>query len=204
MKLKFCGFKTKEDIEQALTCNIDYLGLIFAKSKRQIDKYMGLEIIKDIDFGKVKLVGVFMDQSLEDVIETTKLLNLDVIQVHGSESFEYLSILKKRTNKEIWRAIPSNDDSLKSFNMIPADVVLIDSTKGGGSGELADWNLIRKYEKDFNKPYLLAGGLGLNCIDKEFGKLNPQGLDICSGIEINGSKNLELMKKISRMVKNDG
>ncbi len=201
MKLKFCGFKKREDIQKAITYNIDYLGLIFAKSKRQIDINKGLEIIKNLDFGEIKLVGVFMDQSLEFVIETTKVLNLDIIQIHGSESNEYLRVLKERTGKEIWKAIPSDEKSLIIFNNILADVIIIDSITGGGSGELANWELIRKYEKDFNKPYFLAGGLRIDNIEKVFSILKPEGLDLCSGIEIDGYKSIELMKEISRMVK---
>ncbi len=204
MKLKFCGFRSKEDIKKALNCNIDYLGLIFANSKRKIDKYQGAEIIKEIDFGQVKLVGIFMDQSIDEVIDIAEFVKLNIIQIHGSESNEYLKELKIRTGKEIWRAIPGDEKSLEQFNLISADFVLIDSTKGGGSGEVADWELINKYEKDFNKPYFLAGGLGVNNIETAINKLKPYGLDICSGIEMDSAKNIELMREISRRVKNYG
>lgn len=204
MKLKFCGFKNKLDIENALTCNIDYLGLIFAESKRKIDKNKAFEIVKDLDFGNVKLVGVFMNQSLNEVLEISEFVNLDIIQIHGSESNEFLEELKNKTGKEIWRAIPGNEKCLESFNNIPADLVLIDSANGGGSGIIADWNLISTYENKFNKPYMLAGGLGIDNIKYAIKMLKPVGLDICSGIELDGVKNLELMRKISRMVKNDG
>lgn len=204
MKLKFCGFRTREDIEKAITCNIDYIGLIFADSKRKIDKYKAAEIIKDIDFGKIKLVGVFMNQSLNEVMEISEYVNLDVIQLHGLESNKYIEEVGIRTKKEIWKAISSDEKNLEQINEIEVETILIDSTKGGGSGKLADWSLIGKYEKQFNKSYFLAGGLRLSNIQDAISCLKPIGLDISSGIEINGIKDLELMKIISRMVKKNG
>ena len=204
MKLKFCGFKTRMDIEKALTCEIDYIGLIFAKSKRQVDKELAKEMIAGLDFGEVQLVGVFMDQSLDEVIEIADFVGLDIIQLHGAESDEYLSELRSRFKGTVWKAIPGSETQLANFNEIPADLVLIDSTKGGGSGEVADWKLIEKYQDSFNKPYFLAGGLGLGNVEVAMNVLCPTGLDISSGIEADGVKSLELMNKICRMVKKNG
>lgn len=204
MKLKFCGFKDKVDIENALKCDIDYIGFVFAKSKRRVDRKQALEMIEGLDFGSVKLVGIFMDQELDEVLATTKLVGLDVIQLHGKESNQYIETLKSHFDGEIWKAIPGSKEYLNGFNNIPADVILIDSTKGGGSGEVADWKLIERYQVDFNKPYFLAGGLNIGNIVEVLGKLKPAGIDISSGIEIDGNKSLELMNEISRMVKYDG
>lgn len=204
MKLKFCGFKTRMDIEKALTCEMDYIGLIFAKSKRQVDKVLAKEMIAGLDFGKIKLVGVFMDQPLDDVIEIADFVGLDIIQIHGVESNKFLLELRSRFKGEIWRAIPGSEEHLITFNEIPAELVLIDSTKGGGSGEVADWKLIEKYQDSFNKPYFLAGGLGLDNVEEAMGLLRPSGLDISSGIEADGVKSLELMNEICRMVKKNG
>lgn len=204
MKLKFCGFKNKVDIENALKCEVDYIGIVFAKSKRKVDREQAKEMIKGFDFGSVKLVGVFMNQELEEVLETADFMNLNVIQLHGCETNEYIRELQSKFGGKIWKAIPGSKESLVSFNDIPADLILIDSTKGGGSGEIADWDLIEKHQGDFNKPYFLAGGINAGNIIEVLGKLRPTGIDISSGIEIDGNKSLELMNEISRMVKNDG
>jgi phosphoribosylanthranilate isomerase len=204
MKLKFCGFRLKADIEKALKCELDYIGIIFADSKRKVIKEAAKEMIKGLDFGSVKLVGVFMDQELVEVSETADYVGLDIIQLHGRESFEYVMELKSRFKGEVWKAIPGSEEYLIDFNKIPADLVLIDSTKGGGSGEVADWGLIAKHQANFNKPYFLAGGLKVANIEAALQLLRPIGIDISSGIEVNGYKNFELMKEISRMVKNNG
>lgn len=204
MKLKFCGFKNKEDIEKALKCEVDYIGIVFANSKRKVDRKQAKEMIEGLDFGSVKLVGVFMDQDMEEVLETASFVDLNIIQLHGKESNKYIGTLKSRFDGEIWKAIPGSKESLKDFNNISADLVLVDSTKGGGSGEVADWELIERFQEDFNKPYFLAGGLSVGNILTALGKLRPAGLDISSGIEIDGNKSFELMNEISRMVKNDG
>ncbi len=204
MKLKFCGFKGRDDIEKALICMPDYIGLVFANSKRQVYKEQAKEIIKGLDYGDVKLVGVFMDQELDEVLDIAKYVGLDIIQLHGSESFEYLLELKSKFHGDIWKAIPGSEEYLMNYNKIPADLILIDSTKGGGSGEVADWELIAKYQENFNKPYLLAGGLKPGNLKTALLFLKPSGIDISSGIEKDGIKNYELMNEISRMVKNNG
>jgi phosphoribosylanthranilate isomerase len=204
MKLKFCGFRNKVDIEKALKCDIDYIGLIFARSKRRVNRDQAREMIEGLDFGNIKIVGVFMDQELEEVLETASFVGIDVIQLHGKENNEYLEAMKSRFDGEVWKAIPGSKESLMDFNNISADVILIDSTKGGGSGEVADWELILKYQDDFDKPYFLAGGLSMGNIKEALGTLRPAGIDISSGIEIDGYKSFELMKEISKVVKKNG
>lgn len=204
MKLKFCGFRSREDIVKALKYDLDYIGIVFAKSKRKVSRDEAKVMIKGLDFGSVKLVGVFMDQGMEEVLEIANDLGLKVIQLHGSESFEYIMELRSKFDGDIWKAIPGSDEFLMDFNKIPADLILIDSTKGGGSGEVADWGLIAKQQNNFNKPYFLAGGLNIDNINTALEVVKPFGIDISSGIEIDGYKSIDLMKEISRMVKNNG
>lgn len=204
MKLKYCGFRSRNDIEKALECDLDYIGLVFAKSKRKVGKEEAKKMINALDFGFVKLVGVFMDQGIGEVIEIADYVGLEVVQLHGSETFEYIMELRSKFKGEVWKAIHGSDEHLRDFNEMPADLILIDSTKGGGSGEAADWELIAKYQNNFNKPYFLAGGLKIDNIEAALKLLRPNGIDISSGIEIDGYKSIELMKKISRMVKNNG
>ena len=204
MKLKFCGFKTRETIIEALSCKVDYIGIIFAKSKRQVTKELARKIIEDLDFGDTKLVGVFADQSIDEVLDISEYVGVDIIQIHGNEDIEYLNELREKTTKEIWRAIPGNRANLTDFCKIPADIILIDSTKGGGSGELANWDLIKEYVDGFDKKYILAGGLNEDNIKKAMEFMKPYALDISSGIEINGTKDFDLMNKICRMVKKNG
>lgn len=204
MKLKFCGFRSREDIVKALKCDLDYIGIIFAESKRKVSKNQAKEFIDGLDFGSVKLVGVFMDQGIGEILEIAEDVGLDVIQLHGRESFEYIMELRSKFDGDIWKAIPGSDEFLMDFNEIPADLILIDSTKGGGSGEVVDWELIAKYQDYFNKPYFLAGGLKLDNINTAMETVKPFGIDISSGIEIDGYKSIDLMREISRMVKKNG
>lgn len=204
MKLKFCGFRCREDIEKALKFDLDYLGIVFAKSKRQVGRAQAKEMINGLDFGSVKLVGVFMDQGIGEILEIAEDVGLDIIQLHGSESFEYIMELRSKFKDDVWKALPGSDEFLIDFNEMPADLILIDSTKGGGSGEVADWELIAKYQDNFNKPYLLAGGLRIDNIYTALETVKPFGIDISSGIEIDGYKSYDLMREISRMVKKNG
>lgn len=204
MKLKFCGFRSREDIVKALKCDLDYIGIIFAESKRKVSKNQAKEFIDGLDFGSVKLVGVFMDQGIGEILEIAEDVGLDVIQLHGRESFEYIMELRSKFDGDIWKAIPGSDEFLMDFNEIPADLILIDSTKGGGSGEVVDWEMIAKYQDYFNKPYFLAGGLKLDNINTAMETVKPFGIDISSGIEIDGYKSIDLMREISRMVKKNG
>ncbi|MDO6600453.1 MULTISPECIES: phosphoribosylanthranilate isomerase [Tenacibaculum] len=224
MKLKVCGMKYIENIQQVADLQPDYLGFIFyEKSKRNFEGIIP-ELPKSI-----KKTGVFVNEYLEIVISLVEEYRLDAIQLHGDESVEYVTELKsqlaerralfieenklqkKKKNKqyvaefpiEIIKVFGIKDefdfDVLKPYEEV-VDYFLFD-TKGkerGGNGVTFDWRVLAEYP--FSKPFFLSGGIGLEQI-KEIEEIKKTdlpiyALDVNSQFEIEaGLKSVENIKK---------
>lgn len=185
MFVKICGLKRLEDIEYANILKPDFIGFIFAKGfKRTIDYDKAKELKDNLD-KNIKAVGVYIDQDISYIKEAYDRGIIDMIQLHGNETDEYIKELKKEVPLPI---INVYRDS------IYADYVLYDSINPG-SGKTFDWSRI-----DNNKPFFLAGGLNIDNV-LEAKKLNPYCIDASSGVEINGFKDFELMKEFIMKVR---
>lgn len=178
MKVKICGIKTLEEIGYCNELLPDFIGFVFAKSKRQVS-IMQAEYLKSQLDKRIKAVGVFVNEDIDIILAITKRNIIDLIQLHGNETNEYIEKLKKQTNLPI---IKAND----SFTN--ADYVLFDNIEPG-SGKEWDFKSIKS-----DKYFFIAGGLNINNV-KEAIKLNPYAVDVSSGVEENGFKSYKLMKE---------
>lgn len=204
IKLKICGMKYSENIQEIAVLKPDYLGFIFwDKSIRKFD----LKELPKLD-SDIKKVGVFVDASLEEIQNKIKTFQLDVIQLHGKESVDYCANLKNE-KVEIIKAFSINNDF--DFNRLKAyenavDYFLFD-TKGklpGGNGTTFDWQVLKNY--NLQKPFFLSGGIGLTEISKTKEFLDSDLSNYCYAIDVNsrfetepGLKNkidLEKFKKL--------
>lgn len=136
---------------------------------------------------------------MKDISFVEKLVKndvIDLVQLHGQETNEYIKILKQKIDVPIIKAIQiKNDDS---FNVdYDVDYYLFDHGSGG-TGESFDWSML----KEVNKSVFLAGGINLSNIDEAL-KLNVYGLDVSSGVETDGFKDREKIKEIVRRVRNE-
>jgi len=229
MKLKVCGMKFVENIEQVAALQPDYLGFIFyEKSKRNFEGIIP-ELPKSI-----QKTGVFVNEYSEIVISLVEEYQLDAIQLHGDESSEYVKELqnqlaerralfieenkhqKKKKNKhfisnegvKIIKVFGIKDefnfDALKSYLEF-VDFFLFD-TKGkerGGNGIQFDWAVLEKYP--FEKPFFLSGGIGLKDIPEVQKMINSDlpiyALDVNSKFEIEpGVKKIEELKEFKNNV----
>jgi len=180
VKIKLCGLKTTAQAIVAESLQVDYIGLVFAKSKRQITINQALEIRAQIK--QSKLVGVFKNQSpkyIEDIYNSCKL---DFIQIHGSFDFNALEIPKSK----IIRAIHYKEIHPQGFNSI-----LFDGPRPG-SGQSYNCDDINLMD---NQNYILAGGLTSGNVVDKLQTLKVQAVDVSSGIEKEGTKDIELMKE---------
>jgi len=209
IQLKYCGNKSFADFQMTASSDADYLGVIFAESKRQVKPEQVLEWLTKVNIGSKKLVGVFVNASIEEVEHAASLLPLSVIQCHGTESVENVVEIKKRVKLPIWKVIHHQEFSLevmKRFNG-KVDGFIIDSkVKGmwGGSGQMFDWSFIPDYLAEATNqgvPCIIAGGINDRNL-RDLLPLNPPGIDISSGIEKDGVKNTEIIRKIEEQVKN--
>ena len=189
-KVKFCGIKSRSDIEYVNELKPDYIGFVFApRSKRHVDEAKAKELKAALDKG-ITAVGVFVD---EDINTVSHLLNegvIDIAQLHGTEDEEYIRALHKLTDKPLIKAflIKNNEDSAKAEET-EADYILLDS--GRGEGRLLDRELLG----NIKRPYFLAGGLDPENVREAYKSLQPFALDVSSGIETDGCKDYDKMKK---------
>lgn len=176
-KIKICGLTNIEDALLAADLGADFLGFIFAKSKRQADAETVREIVKQLPSTSVT-VGVFMDQPVDFVRETMEKTKLDRVQLHGDESIDFCRQLSwpviKRICIEDEMSIEDIRDQMAQF---PGVDYLIDP--GAGSGKAFDWPVIR----DLKTKYILAGGLNPDNVREAVALLHPYGVDVSSGVE---------------------
>lgn len=198
--IKVCGVRRKEDIEYVNSLRPDYIGFIFAESKRQISKE-DARSFKQILNKEIKTVGVFVNENIDVIIDISYTVDLDVIQLHGDENQLYIDKLKvclKDINKdiEIWKAIRvKNQESVEVAKSLKVDGILLDTYSKeayGGLGESFNWNMVKDLELD--SKLILAGGLDSNNVVKAKAIVSPDIIDVSSGVETDGFKNYEKMK----------
>ncbi len=182
-KIKICGIKTLEDAFAAIDAGTDYLGFnFFSKSVRCIEKNTCAEItsVLKMEHSHIKLVGVFVNSTVEEIKDVVETCSLDLVQLHGDETVEMLNQLSGKAFKA-FRGIPENIDG---FVRGESPAFLVDaSVKGvyGGSGVTADW--VGAAELAMRYPLLLAGGLTPENVAEAIRRVKPWGVDVASGVE---------------------
>lgn len=196
-KIKICGLKRLEDIEIVNKYKPDYIGFVFADSKRKVTSDLACKMKKNLD-SSIKSVGVFVDEDIDVIIKLYDEGIIDIAQLHGLENEEYIKKLKQKSNYklEIINAIEMSDEKdLKEYDNSLADYLLLDS--GKGSGKTFDWRLIRK---DLKKEFFLAGGLNSKNISKAIEEFNPYAVDLSSSVETDGYKDELKIKEVMEEV----
>lgn len=201
-KVKICGIKSLADVNIVNKFQPDYIGFVFAPSKRQIT----VEIAKQLDKSlnrQIKRVGVFANNSFEEIKHITQNISLDIIQLHGDEDSEFISNLRI-LNLPIWQAIKiQSKEDLSLAKNSQADMILFDTYKQkslGGTGTSFDWNLIQNFDDDF----VLAGGLNEQNIIRAIRTVNPHIVDISSGVENQYGKDEVKVKALLELVRKVG
>ena len=195
-KIKFCGLTCAADIEAANQICPEYIGFVFAQqSRRHITPDNAAELKRQLK-PEIMAVGVFVDQNPEMIISLIKRGIIDVIQLHGRESEEYIQYLQKTTGRPIIKAflVKSSDDIRKAENC-HAEHVLLDA--GTGTGKTFNWDLLR----DIRRRYFLAGGLRPDTAATAVQKYRPYAVDVSTGIETDGHKDHEKMAAFAAAVR---
>lgn len=182
-KIKLCGLSRPCDIEAANALMPEYIGFVFwPKSRRYVtpERAAGLRRALSPDIASV---GVFVDESPEAVAQLLSDGVIDIAQLHGSESEEYISSLRRLTDKPLIRAFRiASEGDIAAAECSSADWVLLDS--GAGTGTVFDWDMIQ----NLARPYFLAGGLDVGNAAAAVARLHPYAVDVSSGIETDGFK----------------
>ena len=191
-ELKICGLSRLEDIIAVNRHGADYAGFVFCqKSKRYVDPYKANELISLLR-ADIKPVGVFMDEPLDNVVRIARISGVELVQLHGHESEEYVEYVKRTLDRPVIKAYKASEEgALEKAANSNADYVMIDS--GAGSGKKFDWNIL----KDFKRDYFLAGGLDPESVGEAIRMLEPFAVDVSSGVETDGIKD---EKKIAEFI----
>ncbi|MBK5201077.1 MAG: phosphoribosylanthranilate isomerase [Spirochaetaceae bacterium] len=192
VKLKICGLRRVEDIRIINETLPTYAGFVFAQSKRQIDLNTALILKEQLD-QRIQTVGVFVDSTIENIVNIVASGAINLIQLHGNENQQYISQLRERVNIEIIKALRVNNSTIYDFKS--ASYLLLDS--GGGSGKTFDWTSVPKLKK----PFFLAGGISIDNMSEAIESFNPYALDISSSVETNGFKDYQKILEFSNKLK---
>ena len=191
MLVKTCGIMTKEAADTAVQAGADFIGFVFAPSKRYLTPEQAADIASIVP-SSVKKIGVFVNETAETITSIAEKVGLDYVQLHGDETAEFAEQLPYRVIK----AFPATQESFAKLKDYPCDYYLIDSPFGanrGGNGTAFDWTVLKELNLDSNKLFL-AGGLTSENVQQAIRLTEPIGVDVSSGIETDGSKDLSKIK----------
>lgn len=196
-KVKICGMRQRQDIEYANLLMPDYIGFVFAPGRRRyIDIQTALELKKLLSV-KIKAVGVFVNEDTDKILSAVQSGCIDIIQLHGRESDEYIKNLKSLLKIPVIKAFSISDkQDIARAESSSADIVLLDNG-AGGTGEHFDWALTQSLKR----PFILAGGLNTGNISSAL-TYNPYAVDVSSGVESDGFKDFDIMQKFMQKIDN--
>ena len=215
-KVKMCGISKVETIPAVVEAKPDYMGLVFAPSKRQVTVDQAKTLVEELhkqytkrynngaeqsNNDEIKTVGIFVNETLDNLVTIATEVNLDAVQLHGDEDEAFIQSLKERTNVEVWKAVQvrSAADAEKWIDS-SADMLLFDAyhkDERGGTGEVFDWSSLDEFER----PFMLAGGIDSTNVARAIRTVRPYGIDISSGIETDGVKDDEKIKAFTNIVR---
>lgn len=191
-KVKICGLSTKGAVEVAVSAGADYIGFVFAPSKRQVTVEQATELAKFIP-SHIQKVGVFVSPSRAELLEAVDKVGLDFVQVHG------------RVVDKLFENLPCG--SIQAVQVdegghVPnsqADYLLFDAPVAG-SGQTFDWGQLDTTE--LSQPFFIAGGLNEDNVARAIQHFSPFAVDVSSGVETDGQKDHEKIRRFIERVKN--
>ena len=254
-KVKMCGISKIETISAVIEAKPDYMGLVFAPSKRQVNVEQAKILVEELhkQYGNrysrdevqcsndvvqdgpvigtvqegiatgdahegmltssentsptlihqefIKTVGIFVNETLDNLVTIATEVNLDAVQLHGDEDEAFIQSLKERTNVEVWKAVQIRSAAdAEAWIDSSADMLLFDAyhkDERGGTGEVFDWSSLDEFER----PFMLAGGIDSTNVARAIRTVRPYGIDISSGIETEGVKDDEKIKAFTNIVR---
>ena len=208
IEIKLCGLKEPSHIEAAFNLGIKYLGFVFfEKSPRFLRNDIAKSLISLTPPGIIK-VGLVVNPS-DECLNSISGLNLDMIQLHGSESIDRVKEIKSKFNFSLIKAIGIKEkkdlDLVERYSEV-ADHLLIDAKPSsntslpGGNGIKFDWTILEK--KSWSFPWFLAGGLNANNITEALRMTKAKKVDLSSGVEdSNGRKSINKITSFVKKIK---
>ncbi|MCM1187245.1 MAG: phosphoribosylanthranilate isomerase [Lachnoclostridium sp.] len=196
MKIKICGLFRPEDMEYVNQVKPDYIGFVFyEKSSRYVTAEQAKALREKLR-DDIKVVGVFLNAPMEEVISLLREGIIDMAQLHGDETEEDILYVKAVTAKPVIKAVKVRERfEVEAWLDSAADYLLFDS--GAGSGKTFDWSILDGIDRDF----FLAGGLRADNLPEAV-KLQPFAVDLSSGVETEGVKDFAKIKAAVELIRN--
>ncbi|MDF3002301.1 MAG: phosphoribosylanthranilate isomerase [Bacillota bacterium] len=228
-KIKICGLFRPEDMDFVNEARPDYIGFVFASSKRRVSPETAAVLRKMLDPG-IKAVGVFVDAPIEIPVSLARSGIIDLVQLHGNEDETYIRALKQKLSEiTIRAAMPeaavssAQPEAANRFSVIkairverPEDITAMQGSEAdyllldnglGGTGKTFDWRLALQEDIAVNenkKPFFLAGGLQPGNVEDAIKTLSPYAVDVSSGVETDGlkdgSKIVDLVARVRQSI----
>lgn len=198
-KIKICGLTRTEDIEMVNEFLPDYIGFVFAKSRRQVSAEQAKELKNKLR-PAIKAVGVFVNEKPENIAEIANQGIIDLIQIHGDEDAAYCAQLRKLTQAPIIKVVRvEREDDFAGIEEFDCDYYLFDtlsSKEYGGTGKAFDHSLL--HNKEIKKPFFVAGGLNQDNVAAVIEVIKPFGVDTSGGVETDGIKDVNKIKEFTK------
>ena len=190
-KVKICGLSTKGAVEAAVSAGADYIGFVFAPSKRQVTLAQAAELAKLIP-SHIQKVGVFVSPSREELLEAIEKIGLDLVQIHGQVADDLFENLPCASIQAM--QVDGNGHVPNS----QADYLLFDAPVAG-SGQTFDWGQLDTTE--LSQSFFIAGGLNEANVEEAIQHFTPYAVDVSSGVETDGQKDHEKIRRFIERVK---
>ncbi|MGV2786921.1 phosphoribosylanthranilate isomerase [Clostridium perfringens] len=198
--LKICGLQSVEVLKSMINLPVDYIGFVFAKSRRKVSPQQAaqlIQVLREWDHDMIPAaVGVLVNPDLDELEELLREAALDVVQLHGQESPQFCREVKERFPVSVFKAVSIESDRSEAERLSALDPyagsidgLLIDTydpVYGGGSGKTFAWDLIPPYQQWAKRqgiPLFVAGGLDSDNVSHLIGQYAPYGVDVSSGVE---------------------
>lgn len=206
-QVKICGLQHLDLLKEVCKLPVDFIGFMLAESRRRVEldslKAM-ISYIRSIGPSAPLATGVFVNPDAEELEQILSEAPLDVIQLHGQESPEFCRFIKKKFNLPIIKvfSIKQMEDKESLLDAVMSyrecmDILLLDThdpVYGGGSGRTFNWGIIpevKRWAQNEQIPLMIAGGLHPGNVEQLIKRYGPDGVDVSSGVETDGQKDLD-------------
>jgi phosphoribosylanthranilate isomerase len=210
-KIKICGLSETQHALATAKAGADFIGLVFAPSKRQVSAQKALQIVEAIHSLKShpEIVGVFANSASNEVNRIAERCNLDWVQLSGDETWDYCHQIERPIIKAVHISNNKTSEEVISeistgYRLLPRQdfVCLLDSRVGdayGGTGQSFDWKLAKEVSARFS--VIIAGGLTPDNIGQLVKEVLPWGVDVSTGVETDGQKDVAKITSFIRVVR---
>jgi len=210
-RVKICGIRDKTHALAAVEAGADFIGLVFAPSRRQVSPQKALQLVEVVRGlrSRPAVVGVFVNAAAQEVNHIADYCQLDWVQLSGDETWQYCQELKKAIIKVIHVSSGHKTDEILAdietgYQLLPEKelVCLLDSRVGGaygGTGQVFNWQLAREVSVRF--PVMIAGGLTPANVGQLVREVQPWGVDVSTGVESNGLKDASKIRAFVKAVR---